>query len=72
MKINLHNPIIFRMFVLEFKDKDKEIRDKNSKEIVDFEIQLAKDLQKIEDDKQAKKVKEPLFGEAPVKIISIP
>jgi hypothetical protein len=43
--------------VREFKDKDKEIRDKNGKEIIDFEIQLAKDLQKIEDDKQAKKVK---------------
>lgn len=42
--------------VREFKDKEKEIRDKNSKEIVDFEIQLAKDLQKIEDDKQAKKI----------------
>lgn len=42
----------------EFNDKSKEIRDKNAKEIVDFEIQLAKDLQKIEDDKQAKKVKD--------------
>jgi hypothetical protein len=42
----------------EFNDKGKEIRDKNGKEIVDFEIQLAKDLQKIEDDKQAKKVKD--------------
>jgi len=42
--------------VKEFKDKDKEIRDKNSKEIIDFEIQLAKDLQKIEDDKRAKKL----------------
>jgi hypothetical protein len=42
--------------VKEFKDKDKEIRDKNSKEIVDFEIQLAKDLQKIEEDKQKDKI----------------
>ena len=42
--------------VRDFKDKEKEIRDKNGKEIVDFEIQLAKDLQKVEDDKRAKKL----------------
>lgn len=48
--------------VKEFKDKDKDIRDKSNKEIVDFEIQLAKDLQALDEktrnDKLNKEAKE--------------
>jgi hypothetical protein len=48
--------------VKEFKDKDKNIREKSNKEIVDFEIQLAKDLQALDEktlnDKLNKEAKE--------------
>jgi hypothetical protein len=48
--------------VKEFKDKDKDIREKSNKEIVDFEIQLAKDLKALDEktlnDKLNKEAKE--------------
>jgi tetrahydromethanopterin S-methyltransferase subunit B len=59
----------------EFNEKSAAIRKENGQKIVDFEIQLAKDLQKIEDDKLAKQIlaleDETRLDEARLKVLSV-
>ena len=45
----------------EFADKQTEITEQKNKEIVDFEIKLAADLQKIEDKKKEDKLKQDII-----------